>query len=312
MRTASPLELHRLDVPAPQTLPFSIGTFDTIGPLSRAPFPHRHTFHEIVYVTAGTGEHVIDLHSRPIDPPNLGILTAGQVHHWDRAHGVDGRVLLLEDSFLLDRPGDRDLLRRLAEERPWQTPTPDTAAQIGDILDEMQREFHARRTGMASILRAYLHILLTRAARSFDREPAPAPPATDTPGARFLRLLDDPATATGMTVAQAAAELGLTPGHLAESVRKSTGRTPGELLRAARTLEAKRLLSGTDLTVAAIARAVGFNDPAYFCRFFRRETGTSPGAFRHHTHTTPAESKEPPGKHHAHRDPSIAHPTNGT
>ncbi|MEU3019554.1 AraC family transcriptional regulator [Nocardiopsis sp. NPDC007018] len=305
MRTSSPLELHRLEVPAPRHLPFAIGTFDTIGPLSRAAFPHRHTFHEIVHVTSGTGDHVIDLHRWPITPPNLGILAAGQVHHWDRAHNVQGRVLLLEDSFLLDHPQDRALLRRLATRRPWHTPAPDAAQQITALLDEMHHEFRARGTGMASILRAYLHVLLTRTARSYDRDPRPAPPTADALGERFLSLLDHPATAAGTTVAQAAAHLGVTPGHLADAVKHATGRTPGALLRGTRILEAQRLLVGTDLTVAAIARTVGFHDPAYFCRFFRRETGTTPGAFRHDSPTVPE-------KHHAPRDPSIAHPANGT
>jgi AraC-like DNA-binding protein len=59
-----------------------------------------------------------------------------------------------------------------------------------------------------------------------------------------------------------------------------TGRTPSQLVREARTHEAKRLLAKTDLTVRQVAARTGFADPAYFCRFFRRETGVSPGAFR--------------------------------
>ncbi|MFW5415594.1 helix-turn-helix domain-containing protein [Nocardiopsis sp. CNT-189] len=305
METASPMELHRLAVPAPQLFPFAIGTFDTIGPLSRAAFPHRHTFHEIVHVTAGAGEHVIDMRRWPITPPNLGVLAAGQVHHWAAARGVNGHVVLLEDAFLLDRPGDRELLRRLAAERPWQPLDPEAAAEAAGVLGEMLREFRARRPGMASILRAYLHILLTRAARSAGRGPAARPSAAaDAPAERFLRLLDGPAAAAGMTVAEAAAGLGVTPGHLADAVKRSTGRTPGALLRGARTLEAKRLLSGTGLTVAAVARAVGFTDPAYFCRFFRRETGSSPGEYRR-------RSRAAPEKDHARRDPSIARPGDG-
>ncbi|MFJ9553225.1 helix-turn-helix domain-containing protein [Nocardiopsis sp. NPDC101807] len=298
MQTASPLELHRLEVPAPQLFPFAIGTFDAIGPLSRAPFPHRHTFHEIVHVTAGDGEHVIDLRRWPITPPNLGILTAGQMHHWAGARGVDGHVVLLEDAFLLDRPEDRRLLRRLAAERPWRALSPEASAGVAGVLDEMLGEFRDRGPGMASVLRAYLHILLTRAARSADRAPAPPRPG---PAERFLRLLDGPAAASGMSVAEAAAGLGVTPGHLADAVKEATGRTPGELLRGARALEAKRLLAGTGLTVAAVARAVGFTDPAYFCRFFRRETGSSAGEFRRRARTGPE-------KHHVLRDASIARP----
>ncbi|OEU97266.1 hypothetical protein AN217_04555 [Streptomyces qinglanensis] len=52
-------------------------------------------------------------------------------------------------------------------------------------------------------------------------------------------------------------------------------------------LEAKRLLAGTAMTVRQVAHEVGFADPAYFCRFFRRETGASPGEFRRESHGRP-------------------------
>jgi len=64
------------------------------------------------------------------------------------------------------------------------------------------------------------------------------------------------------------------------AVKAATGRTAAQLVREARTREAKRFLLRTDLTVRQVASWVGFADPAYFCRFFRRETGSSPGDFR--------------------------------
>ncbi len=76
---------------------------------------------------------------------------------------------------------------------------------------------------------------------------------------------------------------------------------PGRLVRDARTQEAKRLLAKTDLTVRQVALRVGFDDPSYFCRFFRRETGLSPGDFRRG-----AEGGR--DKHHDHRIPSLARP----
>ncbi|MFD0385055.1 hypothetical protein ACFQ2B_30895 [Streptomyces stramineus] len=62
---ADPVPLHRLGVPPAENPPFAMGTFETFGPDSRAGYPHRHTFYEIVHVTAGTGAHVIDLVRRP-------------------------------------------------------------------------------------------------------------------------------------------------------------------------------------------------------------------------------------------------------
>ncbi|MEV4195780.1 AraC family transcriptional regulator, partial [Streptomyces toxytricini] len=89
-RSTAELPLHRLQVPQPHLLPFAVGSFDAIGPLSRAGFPHRHTFHEIAHVTAGTGRHVLDLVPGPLAPPLLCVITPGQVHHWEGAEGPAG------------------------------------------------------------------------------------------------------------------------------------------------------------------------------------------------------------------------------
>ncbi|MFF8813259.1 helix-turn-helix transcriptional regulator [Streptomyces pactum] len=293
--------LHQLQVPDPGVLPFAMGTFDTIGPLSRAEFPHRHTFHEIVFVTGGRGAHVIDLAAWTLDPPQLGIIVPGRVHHWERVTGLDGRVILFNDDFLLNHPEDRDALRLLGD-RPFLRPSPEAARAIGALLAEMDREYQAQAPGFISVLQAYLHVLLVRAGRLAAAAPGPPAagqpdPAGRAPGAgpgadtargsdsgaavalRFARLLAGP-DGPARSVRDCAALLGVSAGRLHQAVKEATGRTPGAMLRQARVLEAKRLLAGTGLTVGQVARQTGFSDPAYFCRFFRRETGSSPGDFR--------------------------------
>ncbi|MFJ6676365.1 AraC family transcriptional regulator [Actinosynnema sp. NPDC091369] len=262
----------------PEALPFAVGTFDSIGPLSRASFPHRHTFHEIVHVTGGTGTHVVDLARWELRPPHLCVIAPGQVHHWDDARDLQGSVLLFTDDFLLDHPGDRELLRRLSE-RPWLTLDEQAHAQVGRSIAELHDEYRRGEPGVETVLRALLHVLVVRAAR-LSATPAAPPPAR--PGAvaeEFVRL-------SGRTdhrlwsVRAYAERIGVTPGYLTEAVKAATGRTPSQLVRQARTQEAQRLLVKTGLSVRQVANRVGFDDPAYFCRFFRRETGVSPGAFR--------------------------------
>jgi AraC-like DNA-binding protein len=270
--------MHRLEVPMPNAMPFAIGTFDTIGPMSRADFPHRHTFYEIVHVTAGTGAHVVDLSRWELRPPHLCVIAPGQVHHWEGAKGLEGSVVLFTEDFLLDHPGDRELLRRLAE-RPWRDLDEQTHERTAHLIADLDDEYRRGAAGFATVLRALLHILVVRTARL--REPAPPPPLTR-PGAvaeEFLRLVarNEPAL---WSAAACADRIGVSGGYLAEAVKAATGRTPGRLIREARTHEAKRLLARTDLTVRQVADRVGFTDPAYFCRFFRRETGVSPGDFR--------------------------------
>ncbi|MCF6525950.1 helix-turn-helix domain-containing protein [Streptomyces sp. JJ36] len=351
--------MHELEVPEPHLLPFAIGTFDTIGPLSRAAFPHRHTFHEIVYVTHGSGSHVVDLRRHPLRPPELCVIAPGQVHHWD-ARELHGWVLLFDDAFLLAHPGDRDLLHHLAE-HPRPRLDRAAVARLRPLVTGLLAEYRERGPGMVSVLQALLHILVVRAVRAlgaarYAREPhvvpAPSPPhgpheshgpqgleGLERPGElrqrpdgpagtpepygtpepsglpgppasaaalarRFTRLLARRGAdgQLAVTVRGCAAELGVSAGYLTEAVKAATGRTPGSLIRHAQVLEAKRLLAGTGLTVGRVARAAGFSDPAYFCRFFRRETGLSPGEFRRAAHGTAAA---PVRKHHTGRTPSI-------
>ena len=55
---------------------------------------------------------------------------------------------------------------------------------------------------------------------------------------------------------------------------------PNELIRSIRLRHAKQLLSDTDLNISEIAYAVGFNDPAYFTRAFKKEFGKAPSEFQ--------------------------------
>lgn len=297
------MPLHRLAVPAPQALPFATGSFDSIGPLSRTAFPHRHTFYEIAHVTHGSGAHVVDLHPWKLAPPQLFFITPGQAHHWERVSGPDGDVVLFDEAFLLAHPEDRELLRRLGE-RPPRPLDVRTAARVGAVLGQMREEYREQRPGMLSALQAHLHILLilaTRVPAASRRVPLPESSTAGRAAAlsgEFVRLLARPGAAAGHSVRTCAAALGVSVGRLSAAVRESTGRTPGQLIRDAQVLEAKRLLAGTTLTVGRVAREVGFADPAYFCRFFRRETGTSPGEFR----------RGADGNHHTRRTPSIDPP----
>ncbi|WP_407566451.1 AraC family transcriptional regulator [Streptomyces sp. 184] len=285
--------MHRLEVPAPEVLPFALGSFDSIGPLSRAGFPHRHTFHEIVYVRAGRGHHVVDQRRWPIDPPHLGIVTPGQVHHWESASGLDGWVMIFTEDFLLPTPEDRDRLRELSRVS-WLSPDRRSAGIIAALFAEMAREYAGRAPGFISVLQSYLHVLLIRAdrlSRTARTEPAagegaagPAAGRAAEIARRFDRLLAEPGPVVAeLSVRGCAASVGVSVGYLNEAVKRVTGLTPGHLIRQAQAREAKRLLAATDLSVRQVARLAGFTDPAYFSRFFRRETGSSPGDYRRGT-----------------------------
>ena len=83
-----------------------------------------------------------------------------------------------------------------------------------------------------------------------------------------------------LTVADVAAEVGLSPFTVLRQFRAATGTTPYAYLLELRLKQAKRLLAKSHASVESVAQAVGFDDLAHFSRWFRIRTGQSASAFR--------------------------------
>lgn len=79
---------------------------------------------------------------------------------------------------------------------------------------------------------------------------------------------------------QLASLTGLSLPHFTERFRKQTGCPPKQFLIRLRLQIASALMQDADLTVAEIANRIGYDDPYYFSRLFRRHTGLSPRAYR--------------------------------
>ncbi|WP_134554862.1 helix-turn-helix domain-containing protein, partial [Pseudomonas aeruginosa] len=77
-----------------------------------------------------------------------------------------------------------------------------------------------------------------------------------------------------------ARRLGISPAHLNGVARRLSGQTALGIVHQRLLLEAKRDLVYTAMTVNEIADRLGFSEPAYFTRFFKRLSGVSPSVFR--------------------------------
>lgn len=83
-----------------------------------------------------------------------------------------------------------------------------------------------------------------------------------------------------LTLCDVAREIGLSLFTTIRQFKAMTGSTPHAYLLEIRLDAAKRLLVGTSASVESIAKRVGFDDLAYFSRFFKRRTGITPSGFR--------------------------------
>jgi AraC-like DNA-binding protein len=154
---------------------------------------------------------------------------------------------------------------------------PDQRAAWRDGIADLETELAERRDGVGEAVRAHLTLLLVRLGRLEVDVPAAL---ADRPVLAAVFDVVERRFAEPVTSREIAREVGLTPGHLTTLVGRHTGRTVGQWLTERRMREARRLLVATDLTVAAVAGRVGYRDPGYFVRRFRREHGVPPQAWR--------------------------------
>jgi AraC family transcriptional regulator of arabinose operon len=106
-------------------------------------------------------------------------------------------------------------------------------------------------------------------------------PADGSPLERAMRFLE--ARVDGnIQVAELAAMVGMSPSHLSALFRRATGGGPGAFHTSLKMARARALLDTTALSVMDVASAVGYADPLYFSRHFRRMHGISPTQYRAH------------------------------
>ncbi|RZN83393.1 MAG: AraC family transcriptional regulator [Winogradskyella sp.] len=81
-------------------------------------------------------------------------------------------------------------------------------------------------------------------------------------------------------VSDYALQLGIEPKNLLRLFQKSGLKNPSEIIKEKLLLESKKLIVYTDKSMREICFEVGFYDPAYFSRFFKKHTGVTAQHFR--------------------------------
>lgn len=82
------------------------------------------------------------------------------------------------------------------------------------------------------------------------------------------------------SVEQMARYAGMSKYHFIREFKKTTGQTPWQYITASKITKAKELLANPEYSIKQIAFELGFKDPNYFSRLFRKHTGTTASEFR--------------------------------
>ncbi|WP_373356169.1 helix-turn-helix domain-containing protein [Pseudoroseicyclus sp. CXY001] len=248
---------------------------DRAGPHGWVISPHRHLgLHQLFHIIEGAGEMELDGERRPVRGGEIISVPRLTVHGFTFEPGIEGYVVSVPNTEMARLTAGEPELERIAD-APRRLPAPPLAAGAFGVLHDV-RLAHAPARG--PLLRALvLQILCALAQAEETARPAPSRPRATIAGFEAL-IREAPELRT--SIGDCAARLGLSASQLTRHCRSATGYSPLAYAQLLLMQEAKRLLAYTREDVAEIGYRLGFEDPAYFSRVFRRVTGQSPSAFR--------------------------------
>ena len=243
--------------------------------------PHAHADLNHVFLMAkGAGVMRAEGETIAFTAPCLLLVPAGVVHGFVYEANSVGSVLTIADSYLRElvgrEPGFASLF--LAAR---QLPLPQDS-QVADALVRLGRELVWTAPGRAAAVEAQLLTLLVEALRLLVQTHA-AGPAVQGAQARLVaryRALVESHFREGRSLDFYAERLGCTVSRLRTACLKVAGVAPLRLAHDRMLLEAKRALIYSNMTIAEVGYHLGFEDPAYFSRFFSKAEGSSPRRYR--------------------------------
>lgn len=243
----------------------------------------HHGLHQLVLLHGGPVRAVLDDSRLDGQGPLAFVIPPGVAHAFRFSAASDGHVLTFDARRLAEGDpelGLGDALARLfASPRALALP-PHAAPRLQALCAVLLAEHEATDHGP---LPAWLaRGVVWRLAALAERDAAVPRAARGGAQSLYTRwvALAEAHYRDHWPVTQYAQRLGLSAERLNRMVMAETGQTAQALLHERLVREACRRLVHVAAPVSSIGFELGFADPAYFCRFFKRHVGVGPRAFR--------------------------------
>ena len=245
--------------------------------------PHRHdNLLQILMLEAGDAWITLETLTEPLVTPCIVLMPPRAIHGFSFSPNLVGHIVTLPQFLIAEllnlAPELRESLK--LPKRHALAADPVGLALLKSHFARFNDEYAASRPGRVCVLMALLVEVLVWLARASEADPREA--ERD----RFRQRIDrfheliDKHFREWRPVSFYAAQLGVSPAQLNATCRRKTGRSAQALVHDRMLLEARRLLAYSDLDITRIGYELGFDDQAYFSRFFTRTQGMTPSAFR--------------------------------
>ncbi|NML23488.1 helix-turn-helix domain-containing protein [Pseudoflavitalea sp. G-6-1-2] len=249
--------------------------------------PHRRTFYQVIFFREGTGKQQVDFKLYLSEGPALVLLSPNQVHQMDISTNARGHMLMLPESFFeWENPHSNSFSLKSVFDNidcfPFLEVDKESAMLLDSTIRQMQRAMQFSGSMQKMILMSYVKIFLLhiyQLRQQKTREDNPDKDFGQRQFRQFKMLIESDFRNTHQPNVYAA-KMHVSLKHLNTISRKYGHASAGDLIKQRIMLEAKRYLFHDTLPVKELAYLLGFDDPDYFNRYFKKVTGVSPGSYR--------------------------------
>lgn len=253
--------------------------------------PHIHSYYQIIWFKRGLGCHFVDFKEYEVIDNAMFFIDKNQVHYFDDNTDYHGVLIHFNESFIVQKDSEIDFfLKYNLFNSPYQQPSCCVNFDNNKILDEyvalmMKEILNNQEFGKEELLKTYLKAFLIQVQRRKnmleDQSDIKSVLANDkrVQLMRFVNLIDKNYN-KGLSIAEYGKLMNISPRTLSDLVSFSLNKTPSQMIQERIIIEAQRLLLHSDLNVNQIGYRLGFDDPSYFVRYFKKHALASPAEFR--------------------------------
>ncbi|WP_299731331.1 AraC family transcriptional regulator [uncultured Tateyamaria sp.] len=238
----------------------------------RLSLAHDRAAHLLIWVTRGQGRLLLNGTRRGVGTHNAISIPAQTLFSLELGRQGMGLVAVIPDGSDLRLPlGPRQLRMRDVS----------AISELTSLFEAAVREDSSGRELSQDALDAHIALMSVWWRRQIalpDNLPVRMNAAARLSAAFCQRIAQF--YTTGMSMADHAAALNVTPTHLTRACKAASGRTAADLLTERVLYAARIALSETDVAIQDVARHLGFGSAAYFTRFIQQHTAKTPTALR--------------------------------
>lgn len=261
---------------------FQVNTAEAMKIIASDNEPHHHDFEELIIGTQGRLEHFIDFKSTLLEAPFISFVTRGKIH---RVQPVmkDGKCQMWAIRFKSEFiPETTFQLYSLYHDNASLELSADNCfGRLDTLCEMMDQEMHQEVPDYAIIrqLLSTVFTMIESERRKLSADENGDPKSKSITFKNFLSILEENFR-RNVGVEFYAEKLFMTVRNLNNICQQILQQSVSEIIETRKLIEAKNLLSTTEMSVSEIGFELGYHEKSYFTNVFKRKTGHTPTAFR--------------------------------